>query len=83
MSGTVKWFDRRKGFGFITPKSSASTAEDVFVHQTSIKSASGYRMLLEGQEVSFESRPDQKGKVQAYDVAQPDGSPIKPMSQKK
>lgn len=47
-TGTVKWFNPEKGFGFITPESGA----DVFVHFRAIES-SGYKTLDEGQRVSF------------------------------
>ncbi|OWP51499.1 cold-shock protein [Pseudomonas nitroreducens] len=47
-TGTVKWFNPEKGFGFITPESGA----DVFVHFRAIEST-GYKTLDEGQRVSF------------------------------
>ena len=47
--GTVKWFNREKGYGFITTDS----GEDIFVHHTSI-SEQGFRTLEEGQKVSFD-----------------------------
>jgi len=55
--GTVKWFNASKGFGFITPDDGSS---DVFAHFSSIE-GSGYRELIEGQKVEFESQPGQKG----------------------
>ena len=54
--GTVKWFNDKKGFGFI----SQENGEDVFVHQTSIQSE-GFRTLAEGDKVEFEVIKDQKG----------------------
>ena len=75
MSGSVKWFDNKKGFGFIAPNS--GTTEEIFVHQTSIISATGYRMLQEVQSVSFERRVDKTGRAQAYEVKMADGSPVK------
>ncbi|HHT9112257.1 MAG: cold-shock protein [Planctomycetes bacterium RIFOXYD2_FULL_41_16] len=55
-TGTVKWFNDKKGFGFI----SQDNGEDVFVHQTSIESE-GFRTLAEGDKVEFEVIKDQKG----------------------
>lgn len=55
-SGTVKWFNEEKGYGFITPDSGA----DLFVHFRSIE-GSGFRSLQEGQRVSFEVVQGQKG----------------------
>jgi cold shock protein len=55
--GTVKWFDASKGFGFITPNDGSP---DVFAHFSSIE-GSGYRELIEGQQVSFESEQGPKG----------------------
>ena len=49
-SGTVKWFNGEKGYGFITPNDGG---EDVFVHQSVIKS-NGYRSLSEGESVEFD-----------------------------
>ncbi|MDF3868453.1 cold-shock protein [Pseudomonas denitrificans (nom. rej.)] len=55
-TGTVKWFNADKGFGFITPESGA----DVFVHFRAIES-SGYKTLDEGQRVSFYVTAGAKG----------------------
>jgi CspA family cold shock protein len=55
-SGKVKWFDNKKGFGFIAQDS----GQDVFVHHTSILGR-GYRTLTEGEEVSFEVVSSEKG----------------------
>ena len=55
--GIVKWFNASKGFGFITPDDGT---QDVFVHFSAID-GSGYRELVEGQRVQFESEPGQKG----------------------
>ncbi len=49
MTGTVKWFNESKGFGFISPKDGS---KDVFVHFSAIQSDS-FKTLNEGQEVSF------------------------------
>ena len=61
-SGTVKWFDNAKGFGFIA----RDGADDVFVHYSSIR-AEGFRTLEEGQQVEFEVVQGEKG-PQAQDV---------------
>ena len=54
-SGKVKWFDNKKGFGFIAQES----GQDVFVHHTSIM-GQGFKTLNEGDEVSFEVLPSDK-----------------------
>ena len=56
-TGTVKWFNADKGFGFIVPDEGS---KDLFVHQTDIDST-GFRSLDEGQKVEFESEPGTKG----------------------
>ena len=55
-TGTVKFFDSEKGFGFI----SRENAADLFVHYSNIE-GSGYRSLEEGQQVEFEVAPGRKG----------------------
>ena len=62
-TGTVKWFDADKGFGFITPDNGG---DDVFVHFRAIVS-DGYKTLDEGQSVSYETEQGQKG-LQAANV---------------
>ena len=54
--GTVKWFNDKKGFGFIT----AEDGKDVFVHHSCIE-ASGFKSLQEGDVVSFEIEQGAKG----------------------
>jgi CspA family cold shock protein len=61
-TGTVKWFNNEKGYGFI----SRDGGPDVFVHHTAIQS-DGYRTLVEGQAVEFEITSGPKGD-QAQDV---------------
>lgn len=56
-SGTVKWFNDAKGFGFITPNGGGP---DLFVHFRSIQ-GDGFKSLKEGQKVSFEAVQGQKG----------------------
>ena len=56
-TGTVKWFNADKGFGFITPEDGS---KDLFVHHTGIE-GDGYRSLDEGQKVSYESTAGDKG----------------------
>lgn len=56
-TGTVKWFDNAKGYGFITR---ANGSKDVFVHHTAI-TGSGYKSLDEGQAVQFEVTAGPKG----------------------
>jgi CspA family cold shock protein len=62
-TGTVKWFNESKGFGFISP-SDGNT--DVFVHFSAIQ-GSGFRTLVEGQSVSFDVEKGPKG-LQAANV---------------
>ena len=63
-TGTVKWFNDEKGFGFITPEN----GPDLFVHFRAIE-GNGFKTLKEGQQVTFEAVEGQKGmqadKVQA------------------
>lgn len=62
-TGTVKWFNESKGFGFITPEGGG---QDVFVHYSAIQSQ-GFRSLQEGQSVTFEVEKGPKG-LQAVQV---------------
>jgi len=57
MTGTVKWFNESKGFGFITPEDGS---KDVFVHFSAI-AKQGFRTLAEGQKVSFDIENGPKG----------------------
>lgn len=63
VTGTVKWFSRVKGYGFISPDGGS---KDVFVHYSAITGA-GYRNLEEGQRVEFSIEDTDKG-PQAADV---------------
>jgi CspA family cold shock protein len=60
-TGSVKWFNETKGFGFIRPDDGG---EDVFAHFSAIK-ANGFKTLKEGQRVSFEVTTGPKGKQAA------------------
>jgi CspA family cold shock protein len=62
-TGTVKWFNSEKGFGFITPDDGST---DVFAHFSAISGA-GYRNLEENQKVEFETTQGQKG-LQAENI---------------
>jgi cold shock protein len=56
-TGTVKWFNAEKGYGFITPEDGS---KDLFVHFSAIQS-DGYKSLNEGQKVEYEATQGQKG----------------------
>ena len=56
-TGTVKWFNNAKGYGFLTPESGD---QDVFIHFSAIK-MDGYKTLKEGQSVEFELEQGPKG----------------------
>ncbi|HDS84841.1 MAG TPA: cold shock domain-containing protein [Phycisphaerales bacterium] len=62
-AGTVKWFNEKKGFGFITPDDGG---DDLFVHHTNIV-AKGFRTLKDGQRVEYEAAQGKKG-MEATDV---------------
>jgi CspA family cold shock protein len=64
-TGTVKWFNEAKGYGFITPEDGS---KDLFVHFSNI-ATDGFKSLTEGAAVSFEARQGQKG-PEAVNVAQ-------------
>jgi CspA family cold shock protein len=72
LSGTVKWYDSEKGFGFIeTPGS-----EDVFLHWSGI-AGDGFKSVGDGEAVEFIKEFDEvKGKWRASDVTGPDGGPL-------
>ena len=64
-TGTVKWFDATKGYGFIAPEDGS---KDAFVHISALERA-GLSTLGEGQKVRFEIRPGRDGKSSAEDIS--------------
>jgi len=63
-TGTVKWFNPAKGFGFIMPEDGS---KDVFVHISAVE-RSGLGSLREGQKISFDLERGQRGKVSAVNL---------------
>ena len=63
LNGTVKWFDVRKGFGFISDEEGM----DYFVHFSEIQ-GDGFKRLRDGQDVVFEAGEDDKGRLEARTV---------------
>jgi len=73
-TGVCKWFNTKKGFGFITPDQGG---DDLFVHQTAIH-AQGFRSLDEGEKVEFVREMNaEKGKPKAINVTGPQGAHVK------
>jgi len=70
--GECKWFNSKKGFGFITPKDGS---EDVFVHQTAIRSE-GFRSLAEKEPVEYEVAKDDKNRLKAINVSGVNGANV-------
>jgi len=64
-TGTVKWFNAAKGFGFIQPDDGSN---DAFVHISAVERA-GLGSLNEGQKVSYELQPGEKGKSSAENLS--------------
>jgi len=64
-TGTVKWFNPAKGFGFIEPEDGS---KDAFVHISAVEKA-GLNSLNEGQKVSYELQPGQNGKSSAENLS--------------
>jgi CspA family cold shock protein len=65
-TGTVKWFNAQKGYGFIQPDDGS---QDVFVHISAVE-RSGIGNLVEGQKVSFELERGDRGKTSAVNLSQ-------------
>lgn len=63
-TGTVKWFNTTKGYGFIKPDDGDA---DVFVHITAVQ-RSGLQGLAEGQTIAYELKPQRNGKMAAEDL---------------
>src|SRR5262249_60297146 len=63
-TGTVKWFNSKKGFGFITPNDGS---KDIFVHISAVERA-GLQTLKEGQKVSFDLEAGKQGKTSAVNI---------------
>jgi CspA family cold shock protein len=63
-TGTVKWFNPTKGFGFIQPEDGS---KDVFVHVSAVQKA-GFDSLHEGQKISYDTEQGQQGKVSAVNL---------------
>ena len=64
-TGTVKWFNPTKGYGFITPEDGS---KDAFVHISAVEAA-GLSSLSEGQKVSYEVQPGRDGKSSAENLS--------------
>lgn len=62
--GIVKWFNEKKGYGFITPDDGS---EDCFVHFSEVE-GEGFKSLAEGDEVEFEVGKDDRGRAKALKV---------------
>jgi CspA family cold shock protein len=65
VTGTVKWFNPTKGFGFIEPETGG---KDVFVHISAVQKA-GLRSLSEGEKIGFEVEQQQNGRTAAVNLA--------------
>ncbi|MEI6437830.1 MAG: cold shock domain-containing protein [Candidatus Omnitrophota bacterium] len=74
--GKVKWFDRKKGYGFVTK----SDGKDVYAHYSSIQ-AEGFKYLVDGEEVEFEVQEDDRG-LKAVNIIHLDPPPEKPRKER-
>lgn len=75
-SGTVKFFNDMRGFGFIQPDEGGN---DAFVHVTAVEKA-GMRSLREGQRVNYELEEDRRGKMTAVNLSAADAADAAPAS---
>eukprot|EP00540_Astrosyne_radiata_P002238 CAMPEP_0116824452 /NCGR_PEP_ID=MMETSP0418-20121206/1405_1 /TAXON_ID=1158023 /ORGANISM="Astrosyne radiata, Strain 13vi08-1A" /LENGTH=115 /DNA_ID=CAMNT_0004452825 /DNA_START=143 /DNA_END=490 /DNA_ORIENTATION=+ len=73
MTGVVKWFDPKKGIGFLIPDDGSA---DVFVHYSAIYSSGGFKSLADGEPVEFDMVEDDVGRMRAGYVTGPDGAPV-------
>lgn len=69
-TGSVKWYNPRKGFGFID-----SSAGEIFVHQSQIV-CPGFRCLVDGEKVEYQIQVDEQGRNKATHVTGPQGGPV-------
>jgi cold shock CspA family protein len=85
ITGTVKWFSSRKGFGFVAPTSdNAPSKDEIFVHHSGLQMVEGaYRTVAEGTEVEFETEKDENGKLKAVNVTGVGGAPLVPPKREK
>jgi len=72
-TGTVKWFNTVKGFGFILPDEEGMP--DVFIHQTEIY-AEGFRSLMDGESVEYQLTTDDNNRHKAVSVTGPNGARV-------
>jgi len=63
VKGTVQWFDRERGYGFLSRKD----GDDIFIHYTAIQNK-GFKTLKEGESVEFEIRDRSRGHLEAINV---------------
>ncbi len=71
LTGCVKWFNNKAGYGFITALDGSTSGSDIFAHHTSIGGATQYKYLVQGEYVEFLCSPTQKGThdVQAVSIS--------------
>jgi CspA family cold shock protein len=68
-TGIVKWFDNKKGYGFITDMTGTDQSKDIFVHHSALKNALSFRYLVQGEYVEFgKGKHDVTDRVVAVEV---------------